>query len=199
MSIVDLLFLLNSIFPILNSTPLDVLHGLVKLRLFAAKVPGAPLMGILFGTAICWIEGFCRGPEHSVFGYPFGTDGDRWDMGLSLSVRGFLVRQGIPTYREMISTRVGNGSSTLETGVFWSNPVGTMIRTIEHVKSCEIQQVRKGLPHLCPYKYCRRSVFDWSLWFALERFSCSSRPRHGRHILDCCGNILLHRSWDGLV
>lgn len=110
MSIVDLLFLLNSIFPILNSTPLDVLHGLVKLRLFAAKVPGAPLMGILFGTAICWIEGFCRGPEHSVFGYPFGTDGDRWDMGLSLSVRGFLVRQGIPTYREMISTRVGNGS-----------------------------------------------------------------------------------------
>jgi len=66
----------------LNSTPLDVLHGLVKLRLFAAKVPGAPLMGILFGTAICWIEGFCRGPEHSVFGYPFGTDGDRWDMGL---------------------------------------------------------------------------------------------------------------------
>lgn len=49
----------------------------VTATLFAAKVPGAPLMGILFGTAICWIEGFCRGPEHSVFGYPFGTDGDR--------------------------------------------------------------------------------------------------------------------------
>ena len=50
-------------------------------RLFAAKVPGAPLMGILFGTAVCWIEGFCRGTEHSVFGYPFGTNGDRC-MGL---------------------------------------------------------------------------------------------------------------------
>lgn len=34
-------------------------------------------MGILFGTAVCWIEGFCRGTEHSVFGYPFGTNGDR--------------------------------------------------------------------------------------------------------------------------
>eukprot|EP00913_Durusdinium_trenchii_P034053 g31875.t1 len=26
---------------------------------------------------LCWIEGFARGEEHSVFGYPFGTDGDR--------------------------------------------------------------------------------------------------------------------------
>ena len=48
-----------------------------KPRLFAAKVPGAPLIGILFGTGICWIEGFCRGPELSVLAYPFGTDGDR--------------------------------------------------------------------------------------------------------------------------
>ena len=91
-----------------------MLHGLVKLRLFAAKVPGAPLMGILFGTAICWIEGFCRGPEHSVFGYPFGTDGDRWDMGLRwvevVSARISCPTEGIPTYTEMISTRVGNGS-----------------------------------------------------------------------------------------
>ena len=46
-------------------------------RLFAAKVPGAPLIGILVGTGICWIEGFCRGPELSVLAYPFGTDGDR--------------------------------------------------------------------------------------------------------------------------
>ena len=48
-----------------------------SLRLFAAKVPGAPLMGILFGTCICWIEGLSRGVEHSVFGYPFGSEGDR--------------------------------------------------------------------------------------------------------------------------
>ncbi len=34
-------------------------------------------MGILFGTAICWIEGYSRGVEHSVFGYPFGSEGDR--------------------------------------------------------------------------------------------------------------------------
>ena len=26
---------------------------------------------------MCWIEGFAHGPEHSVFGYPFGTDGVR--------------------------------------------------------------------------------------------------------------------------
>jgi len=49
----------------------------VTATLFAAKVPGAPLMGILFGTAICWIEGYSRGVEHSVFGYPFGSEGDR--------------------------------------------------------------------------------------------------------------------------
>ena len=34
-------------------------------------------MGILFGTGICWIEGYSRGVEHSVFGYPFGSEGDR--------------------------------------------------------------------------------------------------------------------------
>lgn len=34
-------------------------------------------MGILFGTGICWIEGLSRGVEHSVFGYPFGSEGDR--------------------------------------------------------------------------------------------------------------------------
>ena len=49
----------------------------ITAALFAAKVPGAPLIGILFGTAVCWIEGFCRGPELSVLAYPFGTDGDR--------------------------------------------------------------------------------------------------------------------------
>ena len=48
----------------------------VTATLFAAKVPGAPLMGILFGTGICWIEGYSRGVEHSVFGYPFGSGGD---------------------------------------------------------------------------------------------------------------------------
>ena len=26
---------------------------------------------------MCWIEGFAHGTEHSVFGYPFGTDGVR--------------------------------------------------------------------------------------------------------------------------
>ncbi|CAK9062185.1 Adenine/guanine permease AZG1 (AzgA-homolog protein) (Protein AZAGUANINE RESISTANT 1) (AtAzg1) [Durusdinium trenchii] len=45
--------------------------------LFAAKVPGAPLIGIIFGTMVCWIEGFARGEEQSVFGYPFGTKGHR--------------------------------------------------------------------------------------------------------------------------
>ncbi|CAK9070264.1 unnamed protein product [Durusdinium trenchii] len=49
----------------------------ITATLFSAKVPGAPLIGIMCGTAVCWIEGFARGEEHSVFGYPFGTDGDR--------------------------------------------------------------------------------------------------------------------------
>lgn len=41
------------------------------------EVPGAPLIGIIFGTMVCWIEGFARGEEQSVFGYPFGTKGHR--------------------------------------------------------------------------------------------------------------------------
>lgn len=45
--------------------------------LFAIKIPGAPLIGIFFGTMVCWIEGWSAGVEHSVFGYPFGTDGNR--------------------------------------------------------------------------------------------------------------------------
>ena len=45
--------------------------------LFAAKVPGAPLVGIIFGTAVTWVEGWCRGVEGSMLGYPFGTEGDR--------------------------------------------------------------------------------------------------------------------------
>ena len=31
--------------------------------LFAAKVPGAPLVGIIFGTVVTWIEGWSRGVE----------------------------------------------------------------------------------------------------------------------------------------
>lgn len=42
-------------------------------------MPGAPLIGIIFGTAVCWIEGFARGREHSVFGYPFGIKGNHTD------------------------------------------------------------------------------------------------------------------------
>ncbi|CAJ1456125.1 unnamed protein product [Effrenium voratum] len=45
--------------------------------LFAAKVPGAPLVGIIFGTVVTWIEGWSRGVEGSMLGYPFGTEGDR--------------------------------------------------------------------------------------------------------------------------
>eukprot|EP00438_Fugacium_kawagutii_P034082 Skav206003 [mRNA] locus=scaffold2084:460624:474964:- [translate_table: standard] len=65
----------------------------ITATLFAAKVPGAPLAGILFGTAICWIEGFCRGPQHSVFGYPFGTDGDRSAKDFHIYVPSSIVSQ----------------------------------------------------------------------------------------------------------
>ena len=50
---------------------------IVTATLMAAKVPGAPLIGIVLGTVVCWIEGWANGVEGSVFGYPFGTDGDR--------------------------------------------------------------------------------------------------------------------------
>merc|ERR1719382_395461 len=42
-------------------------------------MPGAPLIGILFGTSVAWIEGWARREEHSVLGYPFGTGGNRSD------------------------------------------------------------------------------------------------------------------------
>ncbi|CAE7220803.1 pbuG [Symbiodinium sp. CCMP2456] len=48
----------------------------ITASLLAAKVPGAPLIGIVLGTVICWIEGWAHGTEGSVFGYPFGTGGD---------------------------------------------------------------------------------------------------------------------------
>ena len=50
---------------------------IVTASLMAAKIPGAPLIGIIFGTVVCWIEGWAHGVEGSVFGYPFGTGGDR--------------------------------------------------------------------------------------------------------------------------
>ena len=48
----------------------------ITASLLAAKVPGAPLIGIVLGTVICWIEGWAHGTEGTVFGYPFGTGGD---------------------------------------------------------------------------------------------------------------------------
>ena len=48
----------------------------ITASLLAAKVPGAPLIGIVLGTVICWIEGWAHGTEGSIFGYPFGTGGD---------------------------------------------------------------------------------------------------------------------------
>ncbi|CAE7746850.1 AZG1 [Symbiodinium sp. CCMP2592] len=49
----------------------------VTATLLSAKIPGAPLIGIVLGTVVCWIEGWVNGVEGSVFGYPFGTEGDR--------------------------------------------------------------------------------------------------------------------------
>ncbi|CAE7487466.1 AZG1 [Symbiodinium natans] len=56
---------------------MSLLVLIVTATLMAAKVPGAPLVGIVFGTVVCWIEGWAHGVEGSVFGYPFGTGGDR--------------------------------------------------------------------------------------------------------------------------
>ncbi|CAE8600313.1 unnamed protein product [Polarella glacialis] len=56
---------------------LSLLVLVLTAALFIAKIPGAPLIGILFGTAVCWIEGAIRGEAGSVFGYPFGSNGDR--------------------------------------------------------------------------------------------------------------------------
>jgi len=50
----------------------------------ASRVPGSPLIGIAFGTAVTWIEGFLQGRDQSMLGYPFGTHGDR-------SVEGFHI------------------------------------------------------------------------------------------------------------
>lgn len=48
----------------------------VAASLYAAKVPGSALIAIIFGTAVTWIEGWTRGVETSVLGYPFGSNGD---------------------------------------------------------------------------------------------------------------------------
>ncbi|CAJ1383830.1 unnamed protein product [Effrenium voratum] len=45
--------------------------------LLAANIRGALLIGIVFGTVVCWIEGAARGVENSALGYPFGFTGDR--------------------------------------------------------------------------------------------------------------------------
>ena len=38
--------------------------------LLVARIPGAALVGILFGTVVCWLEGWTRG-EASLLAYPF--------------------------------------------------------------------------------------------------------------------------------
>ncbi|CAE7258316.1 AZG1, partial [Symbiodinium pilosum] len=65
----------------------------VTATLLAAKVPGAPLIGIVFGTVVCWIEGWVNGIEGSVFGYPFGTEGDRSAKDFHIFVPHGLVAQ----------------------------------------------------------------------------------------------------------
>eukprot|EP00928_Gymnodinium_smaydae_P088701 TRINITY_DN72767_c0_g1_i1.p1 TRINITY_DN72767_c0_g1~~TRINITY_DN72767_c0_g1_i1.p1 ORF type:complete len:525 (-),score=66.60 TRINITY_DN72767_c0_g1_i1:172-1518(-) len=47
--------------------------------LYSVKMPGAAMFGILLGTLVCWIEGWMRGEDGTVFGYPFGIDGAHAD------------------------------------------------------------------------------------------------------------------------
>ena len=42
--------------------------------LLVARIPGAALVGIIFGTAVCWLEGWTRG-EESLLAYPFQGNG----------------------------------------------------------------------------------------------------------------------------
>jgi len=63
---------------------LSVLIFCVTAACYVAKIPGSPLIGIIFGTIVTWIEGWANGVEHSVLAYPFGTNGDR-------SVDGFHI------------------------------------------------------------------------------------------------------------
>merc|ERR1740138_1640921 len=63
---------------------LSVVVFCVATTCFAAKIPGSPLIGIVFGTIVTWIEGWARGVEYSVLGYPFGTNGDRSTEGFHI-------------------------------------------------------------------------------------------------------------------
>jgi len=58
---------------------LSLLVLCVTAALYAVKMPGAPMFGILLGTTICWIEGWIRGEDGTVFGYPFGIGGAHSD------------------------------------------------------------------------------------------------------------------------
>ncbi|CAK9074913.1 unnamed protein product [Durusdinium trenchii] len=88
--------------------------------LFAAKVPGAPLMGILFGTAVCWIEGFARGKERSVFGYPFGTLGKR-DAGFHIYLpTGLLGDPSLSGLSGALWSGFGAATDPVMASTFWT-------------------------------------------------------------------------------
>merc|ERR1712048_1184872 len=55
---------------------LSLLVMTVTAALYAVKAPGAPLFGIILGTMVCWIEGWAHGRDDTIFGYPFGIDGN---------------------------------------------------------------------------------------------------------------------------
>jgi len=70
---------------------LSLLVLCVTATLYAMKMPGAPMFGILLGTIICWIEGWARGKDGTVFGYPFGINGAHEDPQFHMYLpKGFL-------------------------------------------------------------------------------------------------------------
>mmetsp|Transcript_79774 Transcript_79774/g.258439 ORF Transcript_79774/g.258439 Transcript_79774/m.258439 type:complete len:468 (+) Transcript_79774:220-1623(+) len=94
---------------------------MVTAALFAMKMPGAPLIGIIFGTAVCWIEGAARGEAGSVFGYPFGSNGDRSVFGFHIYVpQGVVAAPSIAGLAGALWEGFGAASDPATAGDFWA-------------------------------------------------------------------------------
>ncbi|CAJ1344005.1 unnamed protein product [Effrenium voratum] len=89
--------------------------------LMVANIRGALLIGICFGTVVCWIEGAVNGVEHTHLGYPFGSLGDRSVQGFRIYLpEGFV---SAPTLEGLVGT-VFEGFSALSdpttAATFWT-------------------------------------------------------------------------------